>query len=167
MGDTSARHAMGLFELTQICHKVVPFPLSIWDRSSKPNIGNDTVFEGHANVKERKENVVFIAERSEDLEVLDEKKEETQEHSHRYRQRISEAYGRTIKERMFTEGQLILRIADHVKRGMVGPSKFSSKWEGPSMVREAHANRYYFLAQMDGKDLVDPINGKWLKRYYA
>ena len=81
MGDTSARHAMGLFKLTQICHRVVPFPLSIWDRSSKPNIGNDTVFEGHANVKERKENVVFIAERSEDLEVLDEKKEETQEPS--------------------------------------------------------------------------------------
>ena len=35
------------------------------------------------------------------------------------------------------------------------------------MVREAYANGYYCLAQMDGKDLVDPINGKWLKRYYA
>ena len=26
---------------------------------------------------------------------------------------------------------------------------------------------YYRLAQMDGKDLMDPINGKWLKCYYA
>jgi len=23
------------------------------------------------------------------------------------------------------------------------------------------------LVQMDDKDLMDPINGKWLKRYYA
>ena len=35
------------------------------------------------------------------------------------------------------------------------------------MIREAHASGYYHLAQMDGKDLMDPINGKWLKRYYA
>ena len=35
------------------------------------------------------------------------------------------------------------------------------------MIRESHANGYYHLAQMDGKDLMDPINGKWLKQYYA
>ena len=80
---------------------------------------------------------------------------------------MTETYGRTIKERMFMEGQLVLRTADHVKRGMAGPSKFSPKWERPFVVREAHASRYYRLAQMDGKDLMDPINGKWLKHYYA
>jgi len=40
---------------------------------------------------------------------------------------MTKAYGRTIKERMFMQGQHVLRIADHVKRGMVGPSKFSPK----------------------------------------
>ena len=60
------------------------------------------------------------------------------------------------------EGQLVLRTADHVKRGMARPSKFSPKWEGPFVVKEAHASSYYCLAQMDGKDLMDPINGKWL-----
>ena len=35
------------------------------------------------------------------------------------------------------------------------------------MIREAHQSGYYRLTQMDGKDLMDPINGKWLKRYYA
>ena len=61
----------------------------------------------------------------------------------------------------------MLRVVDYVKRGMVGPSKFASKWEGPSIVREAYLSGYYHLAQMDGKDLMDPINGKWLKHYYA
>ena len=36
------------------------------------------------------------------------------------------------------------------------------------MIREVHASEYYRLAQMDDKDLMDPKNGKWLKkRYYA
>ena len=77
------------------------------------------------------------------MEGLDEKREEAQERSHRYRQRMTEAYGRTIKERMFIEGQLVLRTVDHVRRGMAGLSKFSPKWEGPFMVREAHVSGYY------------------------
>ena len=31
------------------------------------------------------------------------------------------------------------------------------------MIREARVSGYYRLAQMDGKDLMDPINDKWLK----
>ena len=78
-----------------------------------------------------------------------------------------EAYSRMTKEKVFTEGQLVLKMADHIRRGMAGPFKFSPKWEGPFVVRETHASGYYRLAQMNGKDLMDPINDKWLKRYYA
>ena len=114
-----------------------------------------------------KENEVFAAERCEDREELDERREEAQERSRRYRQKITEAYGRMTKERVFVKGQLMLKIADYVRQGMVGPSKFALKWEGPLVIREAHPSGYYCLTQMDGKDLMDPINGKWLKRYYA
>ena len=61
----------------------------------------------------------------------------------------------------------MLRTVGYVRRGMAGLSKLSRKWEGPFMVREAHASGYYRLAQMDRTDLMDPINGKWLKCYYA
>ena len=117
--------------------------------------------------KKEKEKEAFTAKRCEDLEGLDEKRDKAQERSQRYRQRMTEAYGRMTKERVFAEGQLVLKVANHVRRGMAGPSKFSLKWEGPLMIREVHASGYYRLAQMDGKDLIDPINGKWLKRYYA
>ena len=80
---------------------------------------------------------------------------------------MTEAYGRMTKERVFTEGQLVLKVADYVKRGMAGSSKFASKWEGPFVIKEAHQSGYYHLTQMDGRDLMDPINGKWLKRYYT
>ena len=66
--------------------------------------------------------------------------------SRRYIQKMTDAYGRTTKERVFAERHLVLKTAYRVKRGMVGPSKFSPKWEGPFVVREAHASEYYRLA---------------------
>ena len=117
--------------------------------------------------EKEKENEVFVAERYEDLEWLDERRAEAQKRSRRYRQRMTEAYGRITKERVFVEGKLMLKVADYVGRGMAGPSKFAPKWEGPFVIREAHPSKYYCLVQMDGKDLMDPINGKWLKHYYA
>ena len=104
---------------------------------------------------------VFVAERCEDLEGLDERREEAQEHSCRYRQRMTEAYGRMTKERVFMEGQLVLKVADYVKRGMAGPSKFAPKWERPLVIREAHPSGYYHLTQMDGKckvEFIQPSN---------
>ena len=108
-----------------------------------------------------------MAERCENLKGLDEKREKAQEHSRRYRQKMTEAYSKMTKERVFAEGQLVLKVADYVRPGMTGSSKFASKWEGPFVIKEAHQSGYYRLTQMDGRDLMDPINGKWLKRYYA
>ena len=51
-----------------------------------------------------KEEEAFTVERSEDLEGLDERREEAQKLSHRYRQRMTEAYGKVTKERVLAEG---------------------------------------------------------------
>lgn len=101
-----------------------------------------------------------MVEICEDLEGLDEKREETQERSCRYRQRMIEANGKTIKERVFINGQLVLRTTNHIRRGLASPSKFLLKWEGPFMLREANASGYCRLTKMNGEDLMDIINGK-------
>ena len=54
--------------------------------------------------EKEKENEVFAVERYEDLEGLYEIREKAQEHSCRYRQRMTEAYGKMTKERVFAEG---------------------------------------------------------------
>ena len=82
----------------------------------------------------------------EDLEGLDERREEAQKHSRGYKQRMTEAYGRMTKEKVFAEGQLVLRVVDYVRRGMTGPSKFAPKWEGPLVIGETHPSGYYRLA---------------------
>ena len=85
----------------------------------------------------------------------------------RYRQQMSNVYEKTIHERVFIEGQLVLRAADYVRRNVSASSKFSPNWEEPYMIREAHGSGYYKLAKMDGIALCDPINRKWLKLYHA
>ena len=62
-----------------------------------------------------KEGEAFMAERCEDLEGFDERRQETQEHSRRYKQKMTEAYDRMTKERVFAEGQLMLKMADYVR----------------------------------------------------
>lgn len=76
----------------------------------------------------------------------------------------AKAYGLTVHLRIFAEGQLVLRAAEHVRKNIPRPSKFAPKWEGPYIIREAHDNGYYYLAKEVGTSLIDPINAKWLKQ---
>uniref|UniRef100_A0A2N9IYI6 RNA-directed DNA polymerase n=1 Tax=Fagus sylvatica TaxID=28930 RepID=A0A2N9IYI6_FAGSY len=102
-----------------------------------------------------------------DLEGLEEARELAQARSLRYHQKLADAYEKTLQTRIFAKGQMVLRAVDHVRRGLPSPSKFAPNWEGPYLIREAYDSGYYKLSTADGTTLVDPINGKWLKRYYS
>uniref|UniRef100_A0A2N9F8J5 Uncharacterized protein n=1 Tax=Fagus sylvatica TaxID=28930 RepID=A0A2N9F8J5_FAGSY len=102
-----------------------------------------------------------------DLESLEEARELAQVRSLRYHQKLADAYEKTLQTRIFAKGQMVLRTVDHVRRGLPSPSKFAPNWEGPYLIREAYDSGYYKLSTADGTTLVDPINGKWLKRYYS
>ena len=101
------------------------------------------------------------------LEGLEEERELAKRRSQRYQQRMAKAYAQAVHPRAFTEGQLVLRTAKHVRRNLPEPSKFALKWEGPYIIREAHDSGYYYLSKEDGIVLEDPINEKCLKQYYA
>uniref|UniRef100_A0A2N9FVD9 Integrase catalytic domain-containing protein n=1 Tax=Fagus sylvatica TaxID=28930 RepID=A0A2N9FVD9_FAGSY len=102
-----------------------------------------------------------------DLESLDEARELALARSLRYHQKLANAYGKTVHTRIFSQGQMVLKTADHVRRGLPSPSKFTPNWEGPYVIREAHDSGYYRLSKADGTILANPINGKWLKEYYS
>lgn len=53
------------------------------------------------------------------------------------------------------------------RKNIPGPSYFTPKWEGPCIVKEPYNSEYYYLTNMNGNSLANPINGKWLKQYYA
>uniref|UniRef100_A0A2N9GRD8 RNA-directed DNA polymerase n=1 Tax=Fagus sylvatica TaxID=28930 RepID=A0A2N9GRD8_FAGSY len=108
-----------------------------------------------------------IITRVADLEGLEEARELAQARSLRYHQKLADAYEKTLQTRIFAKGQMVLKTVDHVRRGLPSPSKFAPNWEGPYLIREAYDSGYYKLSTADGTTLADPINGKWLKRYYS
>jgi hypothetical protein len=102
-----------------------------------------------------------------DLEALEEARNQALEKTRRYHLKMLRAYSKIVKERIFVTGQLVLNAANYVRRGLPSPFKFAFNWEGPYMIREAHVSGYYKLSKADGTVLVDPVNGKLLKHYYA
>uniref|UniRef100_A0A2N9HFT2 RNA-directed DNA polymerase n=1 Tax=Fagus sylvatica TaxID=28930 RepID=A0A2N9HFT2_FAGSY len=62
-----------------------------------------------------------------DLESLDEARELALARSLRYHQKLANAYGKTVHTRIFSQGQMVLKTADHVRRGLPSPSKVHTK----------------------------------------
>ena len=78
--------------------------------------------------------------RTYDLEALKEAKNQALEKTKRYHLKMVGAYGKIVKERIFATGQLVLKATNYVRRGLPSPSKFVSNWEGPYVIRKAHAS---------------------------
>ena len=76
MSNTSIRHPMGLLKFAQICHRIWAFSLVYGTEvmsQAKVMIHSLRVMQAQ---KREKEKEVFAAERCENLEGLDEKREE-------------------------------------------------------------------------------------------
>ena len=73
-----------------------------------------------------------------------------------------------VKERKFQVGELVWKIAPHV-RGVARAirHKFSPKWEGPYIVEEAHQTKHYWLKDQASTKAYSPVNRAHLKKYYA
>ncbi|XP_026458805.1 uncharacterized protein LOC113359376 [Papaver somniferum] len=76
-----------------------------------------------------------------ELDTLDFRRSKAEEHTHVYRNRISRAYNKTVKPRVFKVGHLVLKTAKHIQQDMSAP-KFSLKWEGPYTITKAYSTGY-------------------------
>ena len=62
-----------------------------------------------------------------DLEGVEKERELAKKRSQRYQQRMTKTYAQAIRPKAFTEWQLVLRMAKHVRRNLPRPSKFAPK----------------------------------------
>ncbi|KAL0402721.1 UNVERIFIED_CONTAM: hypothetical protein Slati_4302000 [Sesamum latifolium] len=104
--------------------------------------------------------------RLEELEALDEKRLEAQQRLECYQARLSKAFNKKVRPRSFQVGDLVLAVRRPIITTHRMENKFLPKWDGPYVVKEAYTNGAYKLVAEDGLR-IDPINGKFLKRYYA
>uniref|UniRef100_A0A2N9HH26 Uncharacterized protein n=1 Tax=Fagus sylvatica TaxID=28930 RepID=A0A2N9HH26_FAGSY len=104
--------------------------------------------------------------RLEELEALDEKRLEAQQHLECYQARLSRAFNKKVKPRSFQQGDLVLAVRRPINTLHKIGNKFTSKWDGPYVVQEVYTNGAYKIVDKDGIR-VGPINARFLKRYYA
>ncbi|XP_024196030.1 uncharacterized protein LOC112199214 [Rosa chinensis] len=104
--------------------------------------------------------------RLQELEALDEKRLDAQQHLECYQARMSRAFNKGVRPRSFQVGDLVLAVRRPIIMTHKTGPKFQSKWDGPYVVREVYTNGAYKIVAEDGLR-IGPINGKFLKRYYA
>ena len=104
--------------------------------------------------------------RLQELEALDEKRLQAQQHIELYQARMSRAFNKKVKERVFQVGDLVLAVRRPMIMTHKTKGKFQPKWEGPFVIESVYSNGAYRLTNEKGELLMMPINGKFLKKYY-
>jgi hypothetical protein len=74
-------------------------------------------------------------------------------------------YDKSVYSRLYTEGDLVL-LYDHAKEPL-GVGNFKPMWHGPYILRRVLEKGAYELEYYEGNSLVEPINGLYVKIYYA
>ncbi|CAM8940951.1 unnamed protein product [Rhodiola kirilowii] len=83
-----------------------------------------------------------------------------------YQARLSCAFNKKVRPRSFQKGDLVLAVRRLIITSHKTGSKFKEKWDDPYVVQEAYTNGAYKIVDQEGLR-VEPINGKFLKRYYS
>ena len=107
-----------------------------------------------------------LERRYEELTALEGDRLSAYQHLQEYQVRMSRAYDKLVKERVFKTGDLII-----VKRKDVMASKpknkFEPNWMGPYIIDKVYEGGAYTVVDHEGNVAFPPLNGKHLKRYYA
>ncbi|XP_073120994.1 uncharacterized protein [Henckelia pumila] len=102
-------------------------------------------------------------DRTQELDLIEEKRERAAIHMEAYRSRIIKAFNQKIKPWDFQIGDLVLKKVNPA--GEV--KKLEAKWEGPyKIIRRVGRNAWY-LEDNRGKVLQRPWNTMHLKSYYS
>jgi hypothetical protein len=99
------------------------------------------------------------------LEKLDEKRWDAALANEAHKQKFKCQYDRSIRPRIFSEGDLVL-VYDQDKDPL-GAGKFKPMWFGPFIVKEVLKKGAYRLVDFEGNSLAEPRNGLYLKKYYS
>ncbi|XP_059292147.1 uncharacterized protein LOC132045578 [Lycium ferocissimum] len=123
----------------------------------------DSFTEDHQEAKLN--DAEWVRNRYEQLAMIDEKRMVEMCHGQLYRQRMSRAFNKRVRARLFQIRQLVLKRVFPDQEDYKG--KFAPNWKGPYMVRKILSVGAVVLAQMDGQEWPKAINTDALRRYYT
>jgi len=82
-----------------------------------------------------------------------------------HQKRVKVQFDKTVKPRVFSEGDLFL-VYDQ-RHDELGAGKFEYLWLRPYIIKRVLQKGAYELVDFEGIPLAKPINGVYLKKYYA
>jgi hypothetical protein len=99
------------------------------------------------------------------LESLDEDRRSSLQNNGAAKKRSKATFDRHVNLRSFHEGNLVL--AYDIAHDTLDYGKFESMWHGPYIIQHCLTKGAYILASPKGLPLKEPINGLYLKKFYA
>ena len=110
-------------------------------------------------------NMTELEERLVHSEHLGEQRRDALTTNQAHKNRVKTQYDKSVKPRVFSEGELVL-LWDQDKEPL-GAGKFKAMWLGPYVMSKVLSKGAYELVDFDGNKLPEPRNGLYLKKYYA
>ncbi|XP_028552068.1 uncharacterized protein LOC114579981 [Dendrobium catenatum] len=105
--------------------------------------------------------------RMEEFNALDELRLQAQQNLEIYREKMTKSFDRMVRPRAFQEEELILVLRRPIITHRRIGGKFVSNWEGPFVIEKLFQGEAYQLIDLEGQRPMPPINGRYLKKYYA
>jgi hypothetical protein len=99
------------------------------------------------------------------LESLDEDRRSSLQNNEAAKRWSKATFDRHVNLHSFHEGDLVL--AYDIAHDTFGHGKFESLWHGPYIIQHCLTKGAYILASPEGLSLKEPINGLYLKKFYA
>jgi hypothetical protein len=99
------------------------------------------------------------------LELLDEDRRSSLQNNEAAKKWSKATFDHHVNLHSFNEGDLVL--AYDITHDTLGHGKFESLWHGPYIVQHCLTKGAYILASPEGYPLKEPINGLYLKKFYA
>ena len=99
------------------------------------------------------------------LTNLDESRRDVSLANKAHKKCVKAQYEKFVQPHAFNEGDLVLTYDQ--RHDKLGKGNFESMWYGPFVVSKALEKGAYELMEYEGIPFEQPLNGLYLKRYYA
>ena len=105
----------------------------------------------------------WMRERYEQLALIDKKRMRVQYHAQGYQKRIVRAFNKRVRLRNLKEGDLVLKV---LRDEIFNPGgKMKPRWSGPFVIKKAMSGGTTRIIDLDGEEMLFPINIDRLWKY--